>query len=118
MTRSTTEVVFDHLSRRLAGDLEGDLRSNYDDDVLVLSSFSTFRGWDGVRQSAALLEQAAHSSEFHYNRTVVEGEYGFLEWTASENGDRSVSNGSDSYHVVDGRIVMQSIHYTALPLDE
>lgn len=115
MPRTTTEVVYDHLSRRLAGDLEGDLEANYSPDVLILSSFSTFRGHDGVRQSAAQLDEVAAGAEFAYNRTVIEDEYAFLEWTASRDGEDRVDDGSDSFHIVDGRIVMQTIHYTAVP---
>lgn len=113
--RTTTQVLHDHLYRRLADDLEGDLVANYSPDVVVLSSFSTFRGHDGVRQSAELLADVAKDVEFAYNRTVVEGEYAFLEWTARQGGQESVRDGSDSFHIVDGLIVLQTIHYSAVP---
>jgi len=113
--RTTTQVIYDHLARRLAGDVEGDIETNYAKDVLILSSFSTFRGHDGVRQSAAQLAEVGAGAEFSYNRTVIEDEYAFLEWTASRHGSRTIQDGSDSFRVIHGRIVMQSIHYTALP---
>lgn len=110
--RTTTQVLHDHLSRRLAGDVDGDLEANYAADVIMLSSFSTFRGRDGIRQSAALLSDAiGKAGAFNYRRTVIEGVYGFLEWTAESDG-MVIYDGADSFHVLDGRIVMQTVHYT------
>lgn len=113
MLRSTTEVVHDHLMKRMGGDLEGDIRDNFHQDVLVLSGFGTYRGHDGIRQSARQLEQAVGAGgSFTFSRTVIEGEYAFLEWTARDGATR-VHDGADSFHVVDGRIRMQTCHYTA-----
>ncbi|WP_350348302.1 hypothetical protein ABIQ69_16970 [Agromyces sp. G08B096] len=53
--RSTTEVIHDHLARRLAGDIDGDIEANYSADVVLLSRSGEFRGPDGVRDSAAEL---------------------------------------------------------------
>lgn len=114
MTRSTTEVIHDHLSRRLVGDLEGDIEANFAEDVLILSGFGTYRGHGGVRESAKLLAEAVAGGEFEYNRTLVEGEFGFLEWSGADD-ETVVRNGADSFVVRDGLIVFQSIHYTAWP---
>lgn len=114
MERSTTEVLHDHLARRLDGNVDADIRVNYADDVLILSGFGTFRGKDGVRQSAQELAEAVTGSRFAYNRTAVEGEYAFLEWTASD-ADTKVCDGADAFHIRDGRIVFQSVHFTTWP---
>lgn len=111
--RSVTEVIYDHLSKRLTGDLEGDIETNFAEDVLLLSGFGTFRGHGGIVQSSALLEEAMAGGAFTYSRAVIEGEYGFLEWTG-DNSSTVVTNGADSFHVVDGKIVFQSVHYTVL----
>lgn len=111
--RTTTDVVYDHLCKRMEDDLEGDIRDNFHPDVVLLSGFGTYRGHDGIRQSARLLaEVVGPTGEFTYSRTVIEREYGFLEWTARD-GDHCVHDGADSFHVVDGLIVMQTCHYTA-----
>ena len=118
MARTTTRVIQDHLMKRLDNRLEDDIRDNYHKHVVILSGFGTYRGHDGVRQSARLLREAvAEDGCFDYNRTVIEGKYGFLEWTASAE-DTSVRDGADSYHMVDGLIVMQTIHYTTWPRHE
>lgn len=116
MARTPTDVIHDHLMKRLDGDLEGDITENFSTDILILSGFGTFRGHDGIRQSSALLTEATAGGTFAYNRTVIESNYGFLEWTATGK-DEIVCNGADSFHVIDGLIVAQTIHYTALPRD-
>jgi hypothetical protein len=97
---------------RLKGDLERDIAENYAPDVVILSGFSTYRGHGGVRQSAAALAEAISGGKFTYARTVIEDDYAFLEWTAVD-GDSSIGDGADSFHIRDGRIVFQSVHYTA-----
>jgi len=81
VARTTTEVLQDHLAKRLAHNIEGDIRDNYADDIIILSSFGTFRGHEGVELSAHKLEEALADATFHYNRTLIEGAYGFLEWS-------------------------------------
>ena len=115
MARTTTEVIHDHLSRRLGGDVEGDIESNFSPDIIILSGFATYRGHQGIRESAKALAEATSGGTFSYNRTVIEGPYGFLEWTASAE-DTKISDGADSFVVHDGLIVFQSIHYTAWPV--
>ena len=114
MPRTTTEVIHDHLARRLDNDLEGDISANFHTGIVILSGFGTYRGHDGIRQSADLLNQAVEGGSFTYARTVIDGEYAFLEWTAKA-ASNVIRDGADSYHVVDGKIVLQTIHYTAWP---
>lgn len=115
MPRTTTQVLHDHLMKRMEGDLEGDIRDNFHEDVVLLSSFATYRGHEGIRQSSEQLWQAiGPAGSFSYSRTVIEGEYAFLEWTA-EDDNTCVHDGVDSYHIVDGRVAMQTVHFTARP---
>ncbi|MBF0815217.1 nuclear transport factor 2 family protein [Microbacterium paludicola] len=108
--RSTTEVLHDHLMKRLQGDVEGDL-SNYSQDVVMLTGSGEFRGHEGVMQCAGELDRIVGDAEFAYDTTMVSGEYGFLQWSAS-SGDAAVCDGADSFVVRDGLIVMQTVHYT------
>lgn len=108
--RTTTEVIHDHLSKRLGGDLEGDLQ-NYDPRIVQLTGSGVYRGHEGVRACAAELDRLIGSGTFEYTQTVIEGDYAFLEWTADNEGSR-VRDGADSFVVRDGMILMQSIHYT------
>ena len=105
MSKSTTEIFEDHLHRRVKGDVEGDIRANFDSDVVILSSFGTYRGHDGVRESASKLAKMVGEAEFIYNQTIVEGDYALLEWTATSK-DVAVCDGADSFVVRDGKIIM------------
>lgn len=112
MARTTTEVIQSHLMKRLEGDLEGDIQENFSLDVLILSSYGVFRGHDGIRQSASKLADDIGEAEFEYNHTQIEGNYALLEWSA-KNGKRAVCDGADSFVVENGKIVLQTIHYSA-----
>ena len=110
--RTTTEVFEDHLAKRLAGDVEGDIRMNYSPDVVFLTGTGAFTGHDGVRASAKeLTRYLPEDSVFEYRHTLVEGEYAFLEWTTHSNRGQ-VTDGADSFVIRDGKIVFQSIHYS------
>ena len=111
--RTTTEVLHDHLSKRLEGDVDADIADNYAENVTVLSGSGEFRGHEGVRMAADELARLVGAGTFTYTQTLVSGDYAFLEWTA--DGESQVKDGADSFVVEKGRIVMQSIHYSPDP---
>lgn len=111
--RSTHDVIDDHLERRKQGDLEGDLRDNYADDVVMLSwGEGAQRGKDAVRRLAGVLNSYLPEGDYQYHQVLVEGAYAMLQWTGRSRSTQ-VHDGADSYVVVDGRIVAQTIHYAA-----
>lgn len=112
--RPAHEVIADHLARRDAGDLEADLAANYRDDVVMLSEHGVETGFAGMRASAERLFASLGPSVFHYEQVLVEGRFGFLRWSA-ESATHRIRDGADSFVVEDGRIVMQSVHYTVEP---
>src|SRR5262245_17631114 len=112
--RSTGEVFEDHLARRRAGDVEGDLALNYDDDVVLLTGFGVFRGKDGVRRNLGRLLEGLPCIRYEYGTRLVEGEVAFLEWSA-RGPTAVVEDGANSFLIRGGRIVVQTIHYTVRP---
>lgn len=111
MTRSTREVLDDHLRRRAEGRVQEDLEEDYADDVVLLCEHAPLVGREAVRESARRLRLQLPEGNFQYLSTHVEGEYAFLRWRA-EGKDNVLENGADSFVIRDGRIVMQSIYYT------
>lgn len=109
--RATEAVLEDHLWRSRHGTIDEDLRWNYAEDVILLTSKGRFRGHDGMRQLNETLLSELPGATFEYRTLLVEGEVGFLEWTARSEAAR-VTDGADSYVVRQGRIVAQTIHYT------
>jgi len=111
MSRSTHDVFEDHLQKRMAGKLEEDIAANFAPDVILLTGTGMLHGQDGVRTSARQLEHYLGGTDFTFTSKLVEGEYAFLEWRG-ENKHKVVCDGADSFVIRDGKIVMQSIHYT------
>ena len=108
--RSTAEVFDDHLKRRTADDLEGDLENNYAPDVVLLCEHGPMTGRAAVRQSAEQLAKQLPDASFEYLVKHVEGEYALLFWRADSPKARA-EHGVDSFVIRDGRIVMQSVYY-------
>jgi hypothetical protein len=108
--RSTTEVFDDHLKRRTAGDLEGDLEHNYAPDVVFLCEHGPMTGRDSVRESAEQLARQLPDASFEYPVKHVKGEFVLLFWRADSSKARA-EHGVDSFVIRDGRIVMQSVYY-------
>lgn len=108
--RSPTDVLHDHLRRRAAGDVDGDVEANYADDVLVIDRYQVRHGHDGVRAAAAQLAEELPNASFEYVTThLVEG-IGYLEWRAEADGSL-VRYGADSFVITDGLIRAQTLYY-------
>jgi hypothetical protein len=111
--RSTREVLEDHLRLRAEGDLDADLARNVAEDIVILTEGGVFLGHDGVREQAQALALCSHHDGYEYDALVIEGEVGFLRWSATARDGGVIHDGADSYVVRDGKIVAQTIHYAA-----
>jgi hypothetical protein len=109
--RSAAEVFEDHL--RLAGEhrFEEDIERNVSPDIVILERRGIFRGREGARELARLLEQELPQAPYVYTNRLLEGRVAFLEWTA-EAERTCVRDGADSFVIENGWIVAQTIHYT------
>lgn len=109
--RSAPEVFDDHL--RLAGEhlFEEDIARNVSPDIIILERRGIFRGRDGARTLALLLEEELPKAPYLYTNRLIEGGVAFLEWTADAEHAR-VRDGADSFVIENGWIVAQTIHYT------
>jgi len=113
-SRSTAEVVDDHLSLAQRGDVQIDVDRNFAPDCVLMTTYGEFRGHDGIRRAAQLLQRQLGDTRYTYRTRMTHGELGFLEWTASSDRGR-VEDGADSYWVRDGLIRAMTIHYTVEP---
>jgi len=98
----------------MQGRVEEDIQQNYAEDVIILTGVGTFRGHDGIRQTAANLHHYQPNATYFYRTKRVEDDIAFLEWT-SESTVGNVRDGADSFVIRDGKIVAQTIHYTVTP---
>lgn len=114
--RTAEEVIEDHL--RLAGEhrFDEDIERNIAPHCVILERRGIFRGRDGARALARVLEEELGPAPYVYTLRLVDGRFAFLEWTADEMHAR-VRDGADSFVIEDGWIVAQTIHYTVEPLE-
>ncbi|MDT0276140.1 nuclear transport factor 2 family protein [Blastococcus goldschmidtiae] len=109
--RGSEEVLADHLRLRRSGDLEEDLRRNYDPQVVILTARQVFRGHDGVRGSAHRLWKAlGDGGSYSYVYALADDRVALLEWSGSKESVR-VRSGVDSHLIEEGCIRVQTIHY-------
>lgn len=113
MARNTQEIINDHLAKRKAGKVDEDIAKNFSPQVVLLTGTGVFKGHQGVQDSSAELRSyAGDQATFSYKKVLVEGDYAFLEWTATNPDGREVRDGADSFVVKNGKIVAQTIHYS------
>ena len=115
--RSAEEVFADHLQLAAEHRFDEDIERNVAPDCVVLERRGVFRGRDGARRLARLLEEELPHAPYTYTNQLVEGRVAFLEWTADAAHTR-VRDGADSFVIEDGWIVAQTIHYTVETIDE
>ncbi|MFA5530567.1 MAG: nuclear transport factor 2 family protein [Thiohalomonadaceae bacterium] len=68
-----------------------------------------------MRAKVRLLSEQLPGGRWTYHTVMVEGELGFLEWSAEADNGARVEDGADSYLIRDGRIRAMTIHYTVVP---
>ncbi len=119
-SRTAQEVLDDHLNvtehfgaeEDWRSIVEEDIRRNISGDIVILINRGTFRGHEGVRRLAQMLdEELPEHRSFEYTYRAVEGRMAFLEW-AYEDDKVRVRDGADSYLIEGGKIIAQTIHYT------
>lgn len=108
--RTAEQVLEDHLERRAMGDVEGDIRHNYAEDVVLMTSAGLYQGHDGVRDAAEELNDHLGDGTYVYTNKLVENGHAFAEWRV-EGVDTQIRDGADTFMVVDGKITLQAIHY-------
>ena len=111
--RSAKSVIEDHWRLGREGTAEEDLQRNFSTDLVILTRDGVHRGHAGILRLAERLRGEVPNMRIEYTTKLIEGEVGFLEWTAMGDGAR-IEDGADSYVVRDGRIAVQTIHYTVV----
>lgn len=112
--RTAYSILRDHLDKARGdnGSIEDDLARNYATNVVLLTGYGVHRGHGGARHLEELLQKQLPDAQFTYRTIEVDGDVGFLEWTATSTNGNYVNDGADSYVIRNGKIVAQTIHYT------
>ena len=105
---SAREIIEHHLECFGRGDLEGIL-SDYATDAILFTPRGPLHGPGPIRQffTDLLEEFAKPGARFELGQQFAAGDYGYIVWTA-KTADNVYELGSDTFHVLDGRIQAQS----------
>jgi hypothetical protein len=106
-SRSTRDVFDDHLDLAQQGLLDDNITRKLLGDCVILTNRGAFRGHEGRRQLASLLQQEIPDAEHGYINRLVESRFALLERTAV-----TVNDGADSFVIENGKLVAQTIYYT------
>jgi ketosteroid isomerase-like protein len=106
--KSTHEVLENHLHSFSQGDLDGIL-SDYAPDAILFTPDGPLKGESAIRPLfvAMLAEFGKPGSRFGLRQLSVEGDYAYIVWSA-ETADNIYELATDTFHVRDGKIAVQS----------
>lgn len=106
-TSSVTESVLGHhLGVFVAKDIDGVL-SDFTEESVLITPEATFKGLEAIRGFfVPFLDTFTPEmiEAFNMQRQEIQGEYAYIVW---DLGDIAPL-GTDTFHVVDGKIMMQS----------
>lgn len=107
-TTSTKDVIDHHLKAFSERDLTGVL-SDYAPSVVFFTQNGPLHGPDAIRPlfQTMLAEFAKPGAEFKMKEQFVDGDYGYILWTA-KTAENVYELGTDTFIVRDGKIVAQS----------
>ncbi len=105
---STKDVIDHHLKCFGEGDLKGIL-SDYAPGAVLFTPNGPLRGADAMRPfyQALIAEFGKPGSAFSLKQQSVEGDYGYILWTA-ETADNVYEMATDTFVVRDGKTVAQA----------
>ena len=113
MPSTTEEVMGHHMGAMAATDVD-EIMADYADDAVLFSPDGTIEGKAAITEfftGFMTLLTPEFLANFVMGSQQVNGEYGYLTWSVTG----AVPLGTDSFHVVDGKIKMQSfaVHMSA-----
>lgn len=110
-SRSTREVIEDHIRLQVAGQLDDDLRRNYAEDAMLLTERGCARHREALRREMAPLYPRSFGASYEVSALRVHDEIGLLIWNA-RLPTFSVDCGVDSFVVTGGKIRSQTSYCT------
>jgi hypothetical protein len=106
--KKTTEAVLQHHVRALLSRDLGKLMTDYCQDSVMCTAEGTAKGLEGIRVMFGELMKAFPpdvSANMKNIKQDINGEYAYVIWTMPP----AVKLGSDTFHVHNGKIMMQSV---------
>jgi hypothetical protein len=107
--RTTSDVFESHLELRNKRELNKDIEENYSTEIVLISNHGTFKGHDGVRESAGILEAILPNASYKYELKLIEGDIAYLVWEGQS--EDKLARGTDTFLIKSGKIMVQTIFY-------
>jgi len=111
LKRSASAVFEEHLELAQKGGIEEDLNRNYSKDIVLLTNYGTFHGYEGVKEAAKLLEKQLPKGIYDYKLRLCHEKMCFLHWTG-DSEESYILDGADSFLIEEGKIKVQTIFYS------
>ena len=109
-TIHSAEETFARHSRALRSEQLNDVVATFHDDATVIANNKAYRGFDGIRQAFAQLLSEVPQAEWEVDR-IWAGDVLYMEWKAC-SARAHIDDGIDTVVFRDGKIQVQTIHYT------
>jgi hypothetical protein len=110
MTRTPQEVFAHHGPALGAADLD-EIVTDFADDATVITPGGAKHGKDGVRAAFGQLLADLPDADWHVKKQTFADDVLLLEWTA-DTAESRVDDGVDTFVFRDGKIRVQTVHYT------
>ena len=107
---ATAEAVFAEHSRALRAEKLEELVNTFHDDAIVIANKKVYRGLEGVRQVFRRLLSEVPHAQWEVDRVWADDVL-YIEWKARSEGGQ-IDDGIDTMIFRDGKIHVQTIHYT------
>lgn len=104
---SNGSIIDHHLEALQAGDVDEVMKDYADDAVLITAGMGTAEGIDALREAFSMIP-AEMFAGFELTEQVVAGETVMVTWKSD-----ALSFGTDTFTIRDGRIVAQTVAFSA-----
>jgi len=108
--RSPREVFQHHFAALEAGDVEA-VMADYNQHSVVITPGGVARGVGAIRQGVTMLLSALPRATWQLTTQIYDGNILFLRW-AADSRNAEVKDGVETYIFKDGRILVQTVHFT------
>lgn len=112
MVNGTTEAVMQHHEAALLSGNLDELAKDYTEDSVLFTPIETYKGPESIKAAfAAMMKMLAPEAlaNFKVTKQDIQGEYVYLLWMAPP----TFPFAGDTFHVHDGKIMMQSVVFSA-----
>ena len=111
MAKTTVEAVMQHHGQALLSGNLDELLKDYTKDSVMFTPMETYKGPERIREAfAGLMKMLPPEAlaNFKITKQEIQGEYAYVLWSALP----TFPSAGDTFHVRNGKIIMQSVLFS------